>query len=55
MPCFRFHFPSAAVKKFRVVYIEKCAEPHSSVGSVADVRIGGHRFDPSSTNILSKD
>ena len=22
------------------------AEPHSSVGSVADVRTGGHRFDP---------
>ena len=31
------------------------AEPHSSVGSVVDLRIGGCWFDPGSANILSED
>ena len=31
------------------------AEPHSSVGSVADLRTGGRWFDPLLGNILSKD
>ena len=31
---------------FPVDGIRHCTEPHSSVGSAADLRTGGHWFDP---------